>query len=590
MMRSEKLAIVPAMPPSAGASAMHAAPTCRLRVLLVDDEMLSSTLVTRLLIRMGHEVRRAANGAVGMRLVDEGWADVLITDLHMPNVDGLELITHVRGRMGNRLPVLMLTSSDDDASLVKALEGGADDYLVKPVSFPVLRAKLNGVARMLEVGRESARQHAKLIAYRDDEEEQNRIAEHLLQSIRTSIRRNDRALCHWIRPMGRFSGDVVVSARTPGGVLHVMLAHATGHGLLAAISLFPLLQPFYTMSVKGYALSVIVSEINRMARRTLPAGRFVAATLIALDAQERHVQIWNGANPPVFALAEDGEVLMRAPSNNFALGVADEPMFSPLPEHFRYEQECQLFACSDGATDYPEDDGKLLGDDGLLEMLRATPPARRLSSVRERLERPVPCAGPDDVAVLTIDCALESRDDPGLDFVAPAQQAHAHGNWKASISLTEVELRRADVVPLLTGFVHGIDALDNHKSNVFLMLAELFNNALDHGLLRLDSSLKQGAGGYDGYLAERARRLDALQDARIDIELALQSNGEMPSLVMLVRDSGPGFLENVIDPKGGAGVLPHGRGIALLKKLCTSIEYRGAGNEVRLVYALTDCV
>lgn len=590
MMRSEKLAVVATIPLSDVAGPLQVAPQRRLKVLLVDDEMLTSTLVTRLLMRMGHEVRRAASGAAGMRIVDESWANVLITDLHMPGVDGLELAAHVRRRVGDWLPVLMLTSSDDDASLVKALDGGADDYLVKPVSFAVLRAKLNGVARMLELQRESRRQHARLDAYRDDEEEQNRIAGHWLQSIQTRNTRTDPAVRHWIRPVGQFSGDVVASTRTPGGVLHVMLADATGHGLPAAISLFPLLQAFHAMSAKGYALSVIVSETNKVARRLLPAGRFVAATLIAVDMLERHVQVWNGANPTMFALSEGGEVLMRAPSNNFALGVADEPMFSPLPEHFQYEQECQLVACSDGAAEYPECDGKLLDEVGLLELLRAASPAQRLAVVRERLEWPVAAAGLDDVAVLTIDCALESKDDAALDFLAPAQQAHAHGSWRASISLTEVELRRADVVPLLSGFVNGIDALDCHKSNVFLILAELFNNALNHGLLRLESALKQGAGGFEGYLAERARRLEALQDARINIDLELQAAGEIPCLVMLIRDTGPGFLDNAIARNESASVLPHGRGIALLKKLCRSIEYRGAGNEVRVVYALTDAV
>jgi anti-sigma regulatory factor (Ser/Thr protein kinase) len=115
-------------------------------------------------------------------------------------------------------------------------------------------------------------------------------------------------------------------------------------------------------------------------------------------------------------------------------------------------------------------------------------------------------------------------------------------------------------------------------SALFTVLSELYTNALDHGVLELDSKLKQGPGGFERYFAERTRRLAALTDGQVDLTLTAQ--GECLSL--RVTDSGRGFASAQQAPAAGPRA-PFGRGIPLVRALCDEVVYdrRGSTVEVR---------
>jgi anti-sigma regulatory factor (Ser/Thr protein kinase) len=125
-----------------------------------------------------------------------------------------------------------------------------------------------------------------------------------------------------------------------------------------------------------------------------------------------------------------------------------------------------------------------------------------------------------------------------------------------------------------------------------MILSELFNNALDHGLLGLDSSLKDAPDGYERYLEARAERLAQLSSGRIDMGFHLRMEADKPVLDITFSDTGCGFkygryAEN--RDRAAAmtdGVLPHGRGIMLINAMCQSLVYSGIGNRVTARYAL----
>ena len=125
-----------------------AAPSARL--LVVDDDPINRRLLASYLERLGHAVATANDGAAGWELLRDGDPfDVVLLDVLMPELDGYEVLERIRADPRLRhLPVIMISAVEETDSIVRCIELGADDYLPKPFSPVLLRARINaGIAR-----------------------------------------------------------------------------------------------------------------------------------------------------------------------------------------------------------------------------------------------------------------------------------------------------------------------------------------------------------------------------------------------------------------------------------------------------------
>jgi len=116
------------------------------RVLVVDDEVRLAAALRRGLEADGIAVDVAHSGTDGLWFARENDYDVLILDIMMPGMSGYALCRTLRDE-GNGTPILMLTAKDGDWDEIEALDTGADDYLTKPFSYPVLLARLRSLVR-----------------------------------------------------------------------------------------------------------------------------------------------------------------------------------------------------------------------------------------------------------------------------------------------------------------------------------------------------------------------------------------------------------------------------------------------------------
>ena len=119
------------------------------RLLVVDDDPINRRLLATYLQREGHDVTTAADGAAGWEIVQREPFDVVLLDVVMPELDGYEVLELIRAAADLRhVPVIMISSLDETDSIVRCIELGADDYLTKPFSPPLLRARISaGLAR-----------------------------------------------------------------------------------------------------------------------------------------------------------------------------------------------------------------------------------------------------------------------------------------------------------------------------------------------------------------------------------------------------------------------------------------------------------
>ena len=116
-------------------------------ILLIEDNHDIAAMVGEHLEQSGHEVDYAADGITGLHLAVTEDADLIILDLMLPGMDGLEVCRKLRGEATKSTPILMLTARDTIDDKVAGLDAGADDYLVKPFEMAELDARLRALLR-----------------------------------------------------------------------------------------------------------------------------------------------------------------------------------------------------------------------------------------------------------------------------------------------------------------------------------------------------------------------------------------------------------------------------------------------------------
>lgn len=562
--------------------------------LLVEPDELDRNVLTEVLVRAGWQVRAVKTGGEALAALELARPDLLICSLELADADGIELAGLLQERYAPAwLPMVLLSRDDDEDDRIRSFEAGADAFLAKPVSARVISARVQALARILERQRREQARAEELARYQAYEEEDKRIAMHLMEKLVNREKLRDAALSYWIQPAASFSGDVIAAARTPNNVLHVLLADGTGHGLSASLNVLPITAPFYRMTERGFGIDSIARELNAKVRELLPRDRFIAATLAAANFEERAVHLWNGGNPSPFLLLGSGAKAVAFSRRHLPLGVLATDEFDADLETRPLPASGQLLLYSDGLVEAEDANGRAFGRARMQAALVGRYSAEKLDRLRQAVEQHVgPKGAHDDISVLLMDCAGEPAASAPARSPAPhATRTADTGAWKVQVALGASELRRVDVVPLLLGLISQLEVSEDHAGQLFSILSEMFNNALDHGVLGLDSVLKVGPEGLAGYYEERARRLAGLVAGCVEVELRRGLLDGAPVLEIRVVDSGQGFdhrlaMARAIDAASHNEEQPFGRGLLLLRHLCRSVDFLQHGREVRVRYVL----
>lgn len=118
------------------------------RILIIEDEEPLSEALKYTFTREGYDVETAADGALGLEKFETGGSDLILLDLMLPTVGGLEVCRKIRAK--SSVPILMLTALDSDIDEVLGLEMGADDYVTKPFNMHSLLARIRAIFRRVD--------------------------------------------------------------------------------------------------------------------------------------------------------------------------------------------------------------------------------------------------------------------------------------------------------------------------------------------------------------------------------------------------------------------------------------------------------
>ncbi|MGI8558462.1 MAG: response regulator [Solirubrobacteraceae bacterium] len=119
-------------------------------VLVVDDEPTIAEVLSRYLQRAGYDVRIAADGAAALARAGESRPDLVVLDLMLPGINGLEVMRRMRGAGIERIAIILLTAKGEESDRIVGLRLGADDYMVKPFSPGELVARVDAVLRRVD--------------------------------------------------------------------------------------------------------------------------------------------------------------------------------------------------------------------------------------------------------------------------------------------------------------------------------------------------------------------------------------------------------------------------------------------------------
>ncbi len=558
-----------------------------LRVLLVDPNGDRRASLCATLASLKQSVFEVDGCSAALALYAQADPDLILLDV----ADG----TAARLREADpdrRVPIGLLCAAQDPGTLTRCLESGADLALPRQPGVAALRAVLGGaekqraLRRKLVENREQLADHASRLA------DEMQLARSLLDNVMRGKVQCFPELHTWIFPASKFSGDIIVAEGSPSGALHVMLADGVGHGLAATFVVLPLARTFLTMTLKGFGLSSIAAELNERIRSYDFPGLFVSAALVAYSPGKLSLEVWNGGCPDALLIGEEGDLVRRFPSRHVPLGVLGKREMDTGTDTVEAPPGSQIFFYSDGLLEARGPGNTAFGEARLIDSLAwCAPPARYhtvSASIRSFLGGR---EAHDDISLAVLNCggvtSKRSVANPSDAVeVRKLEATDMDTDWSCNLRLGAGRLKCIDIVPMVQHLVKEIDPDGVDATRLFVLLSELFNNALDHGLLGLDSRLKDGPEGIERYLDERGRRLAALKCGEIEIELTRLSAGETKGVRIRVRDSGEGFdHQGLLNGEPASPSAPYGRGIHLVRSLASSVAYSGGGNTVEALCA-----
>ncbi|MBF0467546.1 MAG: SpoIIE family protein phosphatase [Desulfamplus sp.] len=562
--------------------------------------------------------------------------DLILLDVMLPGVvDGYDVCKELKkDPLTRNIPIIFATSKADEKSEAMGFELGAVDYITKPFRKSIVKNRVrlhlalkryrdhletvieertiqlkkeveerkqaqllleranNELERKVEERTYELQNALRQVAYRNQELEQEQaFAENVFANIINPRFLDAVNIKYLISPLSVFNGDLLLVTRNLADQQFIILGDFTGHGLRAAIGAIPVADIFYDMTERGYFIDDIASEINSKLKKILPTGLFLCACLIAIDPLRNMVSVWNGGMPDVLIYNNDRNTVQRISSHAMPLGIVGKDKFDRTIKVSGIAHNDRIYMVSDGVVETLDSNGEFFGNRRIEECILDTPePDLIFDEIITTLKRFRGEVTPsDDITMVEISYpSVKSIQKTGRRNIDIKEKPTM--KWKLILELNASVLRTTDPIPMLMQLVVDRDEFRAHKGEIFTVLSEILTNSLDHGLLGLDSALKNGPDGFSIYYKEREKALTFLEKGHIRIDMGHMPIDNGGKFIFKVEDTGPGFnyQEVLCRPANLASKLVSGRGIIILRSICETLTYKGNGNSVEAVYVWQD--
>ena len=555
-----------------------------LKILIADDNKSDRMILSAIVKKMGHEVCEAADGLEAVDQFKTQIPDIILLDVIMPNMDGQEAALEIKALAGeDMIPIIFLTSLQDAHDLAKCLDSGGDDFLTKPYNKVILQAKINAFSRM-------RRMHHTLQRQRDVIRDNNEYMVHEQEVAKAVYDNVTHAGClhlpnlkYLLSPFSVFNGDVLLAARKPSGSMHILLGDFTGHGLPAAIGAMPLAEIFYGMTAKGFSMEGILREINIKLKNILPIGYFCCVCMVNLNFRKEEIEVWMGGLPDFYLYRHDSKVIENVVSTHLPLGVLSSQAFDGNTQKYSLRKNDKLYMWSDGIVESRNDLGDLFGEERLKNIFKNNQSDDLLfDEIIHTVNEFTGERGKDDDTTLLEVRMVDESEVGEVNIDLSSGMVTGPLDWNMRYTLRGDTLKTFNPMPLMLSILSDVPYLNGLSGQLYTLMAELFSNAFEHGVLSLNSSLKEDAEGFAEYYRQRESAIKELKNGQVCFEFDHKPQGDGGKLVIQVTDSGAGFDYKSKQEKHFANQGYSGRGIPLILSICDNLEYLGDGNIVKV--------
>ncbi|BFT30892.1 two-component system response regulator HsbR [Alteromonas sp. D210916BOD_24] len=544
-----------------------------MKILIVDDEAINRELLLNMLQKAGYETCVVAeNGEQAISQFTKERPDLVLLDVIMPGLSGFDVAAHIRKHDdGAYLPILFITALEDKESLVQCLDVGGNDFATKPFDRHILIAKIRAHLKIRALSKYIEHQNQTLRVYQQRVAREHAIVKHIFSH---AIVNNPQALAHFdycLKPAETFNGDLFLCEPSPSGGIYFLVGDFTGHGLASAIGALPVTLAFQALSRRGSAVAEFVSELNKILLRFLPSDMFMAAVIGEINGAGDKVRYWQGGMPALIVTAQSPSELRCFPSRHMALGILEENELDTECDTIKLSIDQQLIVYSDGLIENANAKNQMLLEEGFLQLVAEQQQAKGKVSADFLFQQ---VKNHSEVNAFDDDVTLVIFNSKSINVTLHDQLPGLPSSHE--ILLEPQHLKQPDILQRVLQLAGTCEGIERVRSIIYTVLSELFNNALEHGLLHLDSSLKASEQGFRDYYALRANALRKLDQGYVRV--CITSQPTQQQILISVEDSGKGFEWAGI--QSSSDEASYGRGLALLHTLSNKMWFDNDGRKV----------
>ncbi|PHO05520.1 fused response regulator/phosphatase [Rhodobacteraceae bacterium 4F10] len=360
------------------------------RILLVDDSRLQRRILSASLKSDGYEVIEAASGEEALELCEETPPDLVLSDWIMPGMDGIEFCQAFRALEQEKYGYfILLTSKSEKAEVAKGLEGGADDFLIKPVNAHELRARIGAGERIVRMQRELTQKNSMISDTLDelqrvydsldhDLKEAKKLQQSLVRDRFKDFGTGAAALI--LQSSGHVGGDLVGHFGISDSRVGLYSIDVSGHGISSALMTARLAgflssnSPEQNVALKtlpdgrqGYhPPAEVIRRLNQIILDEMETEHYFTMLLAVVNLQTGHVEMAQAGHPHPVILRANGQVEQNGPGG-LPVGLIDGAAFTPFS--IEMSPGDRLLILSDGVTECPNQDGDMLGEEGLEDLV-----------------------------------------------------------------------------------------------------------------------------------------------------------------------------------------------------------------------------
>ena len=545
-----------------------------MKILIVDDEPINRILLLNMLSAEGYDdCIEAENGTQAIEKFKSEAPDLILLDVVMPDMSGFDVVPQLRKHASEEyLPILFITALEDKASLVKCLEVGGNDFATKPFDKHILVAKIRAHLKIRALSLRIEQQNKALLLFNQRVAREHAIVEHIFSNAIVNDPQVLSYFDYYIKPAESFNGDVFLCEKNPNGGIYFAVGDFTGHGLASAVGALPVTRAFQEISQQGVTVSEIARELNAILLKFLPHDMFMAAVIGEIDSTGSHITLWQGGMPAVLTAGKMASGLRQRPSRHMALGILDDEEFDTACDTVHLSHGEQLIIVSDGLIEVFDSNNDMLMEDGISDIIKDkllnSETITAQSLYEKALQFNVSDSFDDDVSAIIFSAKpIQLLPTVKSQFGLPSSH---------EVALTAELLKQPDILQRVLQIAGQCEGVQSIRSVLYTVLSELFNNALEHGVLKLDSEMKSTTEGFHSYYELREASLKELSDASITIRIESLPNEQ--KIQVSVLDSGDGFswdsLQNVTNDES------FGRGLAMVHALCEQVRFEEGGRKV----------